>query len=403
MIPVANPLSDLVYANQIRALLSDVLDQRDRQIAKGKVGRLQAIRITPEARSPASRRLMAAFVDAKNVDDAEFWAEIKLLCREFGCFELEINHRRRAWESEWQGASLLFKDSTEELVRAWLDRPRSSPLDKAWGLAVSRYRNFFENPAALPEKRQELPAGFGSYDELLTCWASAANVLKSIDSISWRQLSSRCFLADSKFLDSVSRQTLLGQLFPTLSRKLNDRPVLLHLYVPERIEQVIIIENQDTFLALVELRPSRTALVNGAGYRVSAARIREAGLAHFSLQNRDASDLSRLQFEAWWLKAEVRDWPIFFWGDLDFAGLDIAASLKRSFPSLECWQPGYLPMVDLLQSGGGHLPIQADKERQRLVSTSTGCAFADQIMVPALYDYGRFVDQEWVNLPVADI
>jgi hypothetical protein len=74
--------------------------------------------------------------------------------------------------------------------------------------------------------------------------------------------------------------------------------------------------------------------------------------------------------------------------------MNIAAALKRSFPALDCWQPGYALLCERLAGGGGHRPEQSGRERQRLLGEQTGCHYADQTLIPALLQRGRFVDQE---------
>ena len=43
-----------------------------------------------------------------------------------------------------------------------------------------------------------------------------------------------------------------------------------------------------------------------------------------------------------------------------------------------------------------HSPDAADKQGQKTIGTS-GCAYADAHLIPALHSYGKFVDQEKIN------
>jgi len=86
-------------------------------------------------------------------------------------------------------------------------------------------------------------------------------------------------------------------------------------------------------------------------------------------------------------------WPVYFWGDLDFSGMDILAKLKKVFPTIEPWYNGYVPMLNALQAGDGHSPEEAKKEKQTDPVT-TGCEYADLVLLPALRKYNRFLDQE---------
>jgi hypothetical protein len=73
------------------------------------------------------------------------------------------------------------------------------------------------------------------------------------------------------------------------------------------------------------------------------------------------------------------DIPTFFWGDLDYSGMAILASLRTIFPSAQAWRPGYDPMLARLIDGDGHSPAESGKERQRVID-ATGCilVFAEQ-------------------------
>jgi hypothetical protein len=87
------------------------------------------------------------------------------------------------------------------------------------------------------------------------------------------------------------------------------------------------------------------------------------------------------------------DIPAYFWGDLDYSGMAILASLRTIFPSAQAWKPGYGPMLSRLNAGDGHSPAESGKERQRVID-ATGCAYADEELLPALRASGRFLDQE---------
>ena len=71
----------------------------------------------------------------------------------------------------------------------------------------------------------------------------------------------------------------------------------------------------------------------------------------------------------------------------------ILSSLRTTFPSAQAWEPGYAPMVVRLDTGEGHAPEEAKKTGQKPIS-STGCSYADGVLIPALTKYGRFIDQE---------
>src|SRR5690606_35269522 len=135
----------------------------------------------------------------------------------------------------------------------------------------------------------------------------------------------------------------------------------LSVYLPANFEEILFVENQDTYLGLVALAPARTGLIYLAGVRGAALRVREAGQAGFSYVNTVSAE-ERERFTAFWLGE--KQMPSFFWGDLDFAGMAILATLKQVFSGVEAWQPGYAPMLDILQQGRGHSAVGSGKEKQ---------------------------------------
>ncbi|WHI52905.1 hypothetical protein P3339_09125 [Microbulbifer sp. MLAF003] len=75
----------------------------------------------------------------------------------------------------------------------------------------------------------------------------------------------------------------------------------------------------------------------------------------------------------------------------------IAAALRKSFPDLQCWRPGYDLLLYFLRTGKAHAPEQAEKVGQKLVQ-AIGCQYADSTLLPAISDSNRYVDQEAVEI-----
>lgn len=397
------PLDRLRHRAVVAELLGHVIAHKDLQARKGKSGngeprRARAIILHPESpRGRAASSLVMALRNAE-VPDSEIWKDIQWISNNYGCFDIRLSPKRSLSDPEWAHAKLIFQDPTEDLVRSWIGVPRVCVTEERWQSLLRDHAEGFEVSMETLEWKRPLifPAGYDD-ETLLSCWRSVGAVLQSVQNISWRQLSARCFLADSKFLDAESQQAQVRRLFPTLSRKIVERPILLHIYLPRVVHSVLIIENQDTFTEMADLRPQNTALVYGMGYRAGAARVRQRGVANFSLYGCAVEADQLCDFERWWTEQAVTDLPVYFWGDLDYAGLGIAGSLKCSFPHLMCWRPGYAPALALLESDGGHTPEQTNKSRQRMVG-EIGCAYADGFLLPALKASGRFVDQEVVDI-----
>ncbi|WP_444911087.1 Wadjet anti-phage system protein JetD domain-containing protein [Microbulbifer sp. PAAF003] len=375
-------------------ILNFILDRRDSQLERGKEARI-SFRLDLRAGSKRWLEVLEPLRDPDQ-DEQELWNELQHFAREYQCFTVKPNPKRRPGIAEWQGAQLIFRDASEEQLRLWLNRPSPTVRQSAWTSLLEPYVDRFENPSAFPLEGLELQPGFDSVEEIIACWVSVGKELIFADKISWRQLAARCFKGDSKYLELPSRQSLVRNLYPDLSRKIQDRQLLLHAYLPRQFEQVIFIENQDTFISLAELQPSRAALVYSEGYQGGAERIRNGERVRFSTIN-VVSENIRQQFLSWWHDGESRTVPTFFWGDLDYEGLRIAAALRKSFPDLQCWRPGYDLLLHFLRTGKAHAPEQAEKVGQKLVQ-AIGCQYADSTLLPAISDSNRYVDQEAVEI-----
>lgn len=386
-------IPDWVAANPvIMGLLEYVLEKRDKQVLLRQVKPI-AITLIPQKASRALRAALAPFSDPSH-DDGLLWDELKWLSTEYRCFTIKPSARPKPGRAPWEGARLYFEDSREAFIREWLQRPRPVEVNQRWRAALTQFVERFENMEAFPPEGLVLDAGFKNFEMLLGCWASVGEVLDCTNGLSWRQLSARSFFGDSKYLDGEARRSLVRALFPSRSGRIHERPLLMHLYLPAQPERVLLIENQDSFLMLAECEPEDMALVYIEGYRGGAARVRAVGVTRFSTVN-NASSAQRRDFLQWWQGQASKELPVYFWGDLDFEGMHIAAALRRSFLNLVCWRPGYEALLSRLEAGAGHLPQQAKKDGQRLIE-STGCEYADLRLIPSLRKIGRFVDQEAV-------
>ena len=210
-----------------------------------------------------------------------------------------------------------------------------------------------------------------------------------------REVSSRLFFAQSKALDG--REVLIAALLEQPECPFPESPIQLSVHLPTReFAGVIFVENLATFETLARRRPATTddlAIVYASGYRCSAKRLRTAGgvSVYFSAASLP-TPVHADRFVSW-LSRESPEVAVAFYGDLDFAGLAILAKLRQSFPDATVWKPGYDPLLARLEAGGGHSPGAARKQGQRDPGT-TGCAYADEVLLPAIRMHNRFVDQE---------
>ena len=73
--------------------------------------------------------------------------------------------------------------------------------------------------------------------------------------------------------------------------------------------------------------------------------------------------------------------------------MDILKELRVMFPQAQAWQPGYEALLGRLEAGESHAPDEAKKSGQNDPGR-TGCQYSDEVLLPALRKYARFVDQE---------
>ena len=203
-----------------------------------------------------------------------------------------------------------------------------------------------------------------------------------------REVSSRLFWGLSKLLDG--RADAIAALLDSEECPFPEQPVVLNVHVGVGFKSFLFVENHVAFERLKRRDDlAEYALIYCGGFRGAAARLRRPGGCSV-YYSRTSSPEAVASFETVLFSSENP--PVFFWGDLDFSGMAILASLRSTFPSAEAWQPGYEPMLKRLMDGDGHSPAEAGKERQRPIA-ETGSTYADQFLIPAL-NVGRFVDQE---------
>ena len=213
-----------------------------------------------------------------------------------------------------------------------------------------------------------------------------------------REVSSQLFWGMSKVLDK--RQGLVAALLGVDECPFPESPIQLQVYLPSAgYRAVLFIENLMSFEQAVRSGSGAfedLALVYASGFKGSAQRLRSPGGCSLFYSSKGAlgGDLKDA-FEAWLFGKGAT--PVFFWGDLDWAGMRILAAMRGSFAGLTAWQPGYAPMLAALNEGRGHSPEAAEKQGQKALAV-TGCPFADEQLAPALRATGRFVDQEQLTL-----
>lgn len=367
---------------EIQALLGAALDRFDQQSSEE---RTRAIFL------PAQKHLASL----SKMDEAadHTWSLIRDLAR---AGVLSIRTAKRSdLDPEWHNAKIAFAPQSESALREWLGRPAVPSKMVRWREAVQEHAHLFVSDGRrsggrhsglelLASRRIAVPGRSDS--QVVAALARLAHVRRPA---TLRQLSTLAFWGDSKVLDE--RGDLIAALFPAL--QVRERPIVVAVNIPERVEGVLFIENQDNYSAAIdgELPAGRAlASIYLAGFRGTAARIRsrQGVRLHFAGPGID----QRAQFEGWWFDDQPFVQQCYFWGDLDFAGMQMLKSLRQRFGDVRAWKPGYEPMLTALRAAGGGGQLLESRAGQ-VDPEATGCDFADCVLLPAIREHGCW-DQE---------
>lgn len=209
-----------------------------------------------------------------------------------------------------------------------------------------------------------------------------------------RELSARLFWGQSKVLDN--KGALVAALLDLPECPFDKAPIQLQAFLPESgFDKVLFIENLVSFDAATRDTSGRFrdyALVFSSGFMGGAKRIRSPSGASLYFSSNGSLEPAKTAKLLSWLRTATPI-PTWFWGDLDYSGMHILASLRDVFPGTQAWAPGYDPMLKALLAGQGHAPAAAGKALQKSIDV-TGCSYADSLLLPALKKVGAFVDQE---------
>ncbi|MBT1539007.1 hypothetical protein B7R78_0018470 [Ralstonia solanacearum] len=324
------------------------------------------------------------------------WRALEAFAAQPG-FTLRLDQRRSRRDLDvWERApTLVVTAQAEALLRNETRREPSAVAGwtAEWREAVPAY---FDN-AALCERLQLYPITIlpRSPKEVLERLTGIPALIGS--DLMLHEVASRQFWGLSKVLNG--HQESIALLLGMESCPFPNKPV--QLLVAARTNNpdapILFVENAATFESMAAGRLDMAQgfiLVFASGYKASARRLRQAGgssvyLAPGVFEDEPALRRSFLR----WLQSDDVVRPVYFWGDLDFAGMGILRELRVTFPNARAWEPGYDPLLSRLLAGESHGPEEAKKSGQADPGV-TGCGYADETLLPSLRRFGRFVDQE---------
>lgn len=365
----------------VHQFLNHLVDKLDAAQAQGR-GLTRALKLD-------AKSFPALFKAELESDKEQYWGHLETM-QAWGWIRLKLGKAQPGQASYERNPRLEVVN--EAAIRDAVGRvERNRSASEVWREAV------FAGLDA-PEPVRELVTRFlidvpGHSSEEIVTRLNGLNALAD-EPLLLREVSARLFWGQSKILDD--RQALVSAVLGLDECPFPELPVQLQVFLPESgFDGVLFIENLATFEKATRERGARfqrLALVFASGFKGSAGRLRAATGASVYFASHGTQDPAQTAKLLGWLW-DGSPLPCWFWGDLDFSGMRILAALRKTFSGLEAWQPGYGPMLEVLQRGGGHRPDSAKKAGQAPIAV-TGCPYADSFLLPAIVQTGLFADQE---------
>jgi len=331
----------------------------------------------------------------------QLWALLRSLSSgdsgDHDVFDIRRDKKRNPLDPEYSNARLRLNLDAEPMLRQWLNRPLQALSRLLWQQTIDNNAHRFAGDTDRLRSR-ELRFTGKSPEEVIAAFIRIHDYVNQ--SITLRQLSARCFWGDSKFLDN--REELVCSLHPQL--QLSVRPVVVNVSLSSEVRAVLFVENQDNYVHLMSLCSDAVCtdvvknigLVYCSGFKGSANRIRAIDGISLHYASNSGAEMTQC-FENWWFGTQQLSWPVYFWGDLDFAGMSILKALRQRFENAQAWPQGYAPMLQHLLNNAGHSKI-ADDRLMQVDPGMTGCKYADEVLLPAIRRGQCFVDQEIIVL-----
>jgi hypothetical protein len=372
------------------AALNEPLVRRVFSLALDRLDAQPAAQRTHSIRVPLDDAMAPEIHQAASLADREVaWASVDgVVAAGWATMGYRLHRRHGAREARQPYLDVRWTDHVEDQIRSSLNRPRKQPSYSArWKALIDSELASLDEASRAQLTASPIAVVGRQVEEVFACFLSVRQMAN--EPLLLREVSSRAFWGLSKLLDG--RGDAVAALLGSDGCPFPEQPIVLNVHIGRHPDRFLFVENHVSF-ERVKGRGGleRYALIFSSGFRASAARLRRPGGCSV-YYTRNTPGQAAETFEAMLFSAD--DVPTFFWGDLDFSGMAILASLRTIFPSARAWEPGYAPMLERLSRGDGHSPIESGKERQRPVER-TGCSYADDVLIPALGATSRFLDQE---------
>ena len=207
---------------------------------------------------------------SQSVQGNQSWELLKRLAPDL--IDIKPAIKRSQFDPEWSGAIVYFKVDNKAKLFGCLNFKLDGSLYwwqqalNASDLATCDSVNFDSlntSPITFPGKKDS---------ELIQKFVLIAK--DNSKELTLREVSARHFWGNSRFLDNKS--DWLANSFMTLSVSI--RKIQVNFFLPEYYDQVLFVENLDTYHQLIQKQVDLTrtfAIVYASGFRQTASRIRE--------------------------------------------------------------------------------------------------------------------------------
>lgn len=200
-----------------------------------------------------------------------------------------------------------------------------------------------------------------------------------------REASAYIFWGASKILDF--REDIWNIL------RIKQHPIQILSYCGTQEKNILFIENKQTFESLqkIEIIRKKYILIYLSGFMGTASRLNSKEYRSIYLKYSDECnfeiDLNEI--------LDSNNYSKFFWGDLDYEGINIFIALRKVFNDVQLWIDGYELMANKLLANEGHKAELVKKENQKYPSNLTNIDYIDNYLLSLMSENG-FYDQEGI-------
>lgn len=304
-------------------------------------------------------------------------------CVDLNIFSINYKDKKCTFPLYKRKATLTFNLDYEDICRNIL------------GMEVSTYNQEWIKAIELSKLSSEIKSLLVNLKSIEFKEKSAIEIIANIESYLSlnrkndfiREASSFIFWGHSKVLDN--REDLWNIL------KIKQQPIQILISLKnETSKKVLFIENKQTFESLQRnINISQEyILMYLSGFMGTSKRLLNKENRSFYLKNYDGAMFNNEYLDS--IFDSQTSFQYYFWGDLDYEGINIYSSLQKLFPQVILWEQGYKAMSKMLFDSKSHTACSANKTNQHKPE-KTNNSYIDDVLIP-LMDKKGFFDQEGI-------